>query len=229
MSQSNNRMRSRTSTVIDPRGVRTVTENDEQGRPFRVTDGLGNTVELRYDAAGLKTSQILTEVAADGRKEVFTIGYGYDDQGRLTSVTDRSDINRPLTTRYEYDLRGNRTKIIEVSGAETAFEYDIKGRMTRKTDAIGAVTGYEYDEADRVVSMTDSNGNTTRFAWDAGGNLAAETRADGAVWRYQYDGRATWRLAFEKVGKAAGTMTSRTSLTFRIRGTLFLGRKSSVY
>jgi RHS repeat-associated protein len=177
----------RLQRVIDPRGGETVTELDELGRVHRITDPIGNSVETEYEANGNKRSETITEVTAGGAVSVAKVSFEYDDQNRLIAVSDVSDPVRPATTRYAYDLRGNRIEEVDPDGRRTRFEYDLEGNRVRQVAADGGVTRWRYDENGRLEAMLDARGNETRYEYDEENDLTKEIRADGATWRFEYD------------------------------------------
>ncbi len=172
----------RKTTVIDPNGNRSVSEFDDLGRLTKTTDSMGNSVEQTYNPNGTLASETRTEGA-----QVYRTRFAYDPENRLIALVDLSNQERPLTTTIAYDLRGNRTSVIDPDGNETRFEYDIRGRLIRTIDPEGGETVREYDDADRLVLLRDANGNHTKYTYDAAGNLASEARADGSAWSYTHD------------------------------------------
>jgi RHS repeat-associated protein len=195
-------------TQLDPLGRATVTEMDTRGRVHRMIDPAGNEMRFEYDKAGNRTAEVLIEAqvaeALSQVAEAFSFDrqdassrtepsrtrrtqFLQDAQNRLIAVINLADPDRPITTRYQYDMRGQLVLVIDTEGRETAFEYDLRGRRTAIIDAIGAETRMEWDDADRLVALIDPLGNRTEWIWDGNGRLAEERRADGAAWIYAYD------------------------------------------
>ena len=122
----------------------------------------------------------------------LTTTYGYDGQGRVTSVT-RSDTP---TIQYGYDMNGNISTIIDPNGNVTTITYDTTYSLFPKTVTNGQRTvhyeyvypfgwvssksfgpytsSYTYDGIGRVLSLSDSSGTTTMSY----SNLAATTADD---------------------------------------------------
>ena len=102
-----------------------------------------------------------------------TTRYDYDQRGLLSRVDAPFTATRSLTTLYEYDPDGNRTRVV---GARA---YDASPDKATFTDF---VTRYTYDAADQLAVVTlptgtASNGSATPAAfayrtYDADGRLA---------------------------------------------------------
>ena len=190
-------------TIIDANGNTTVTENDELGRPLHMTDAEGNQVQTTYNANGSRASEIRIEVGSDQARTTFKTIYDYDDQNRLTTVSDVSDPSNPIIARYSYDERSNLKSMIDADGRETRYEYDIRGRLLKMIAPDGGETSRAYDNSDRLTGVIDPNGNETRFTHNADGNLETERRADGATWRYTYDENHNLKTATDPNGTIA--------------------------
>ncbi|ABC30777.1 Rhs family protein [Hahella chejuensis KCTC 2396] len=130
-----------------------------------LTTASGEKLEIQYDGAG--RAVLVKTVGADGAQRNQTY-YGYDAQGRLTTVTvdltpaDNSiGDGRTFVTRYSYDGDSKRVAKMQASdGVSVSFQYqDIGGeyRVTRVTQGDGAdaiVTTYAYDLAQRTATVT---------------------------------------------------------------------------
>ncbi|MEU9174058.1 polymorphic toxin-type HINT domain-containing protein [Streptomyces sp. NPDC048420] len=92
----------------------------------------------------------------------------HDALGRTTSVKyftqDASDAGR--TTAYEYDARGNRSKVSDPAGNAWTYTYDARGRVTAATDPDTGTTNNWYDEADRPNRVRDALGQETFTEYD---------------------------------------------------------------
>ncbi|UOX90536.1 hypothetical protein MUY14_07905 [Amycolatopsis sp. FBCC-B4732] len=147
-----------------------------------------------------------------------------DENGHAT--TDRLDAygkraerqepvgGKPVTARYDYDLRGNLAKSTDPSGAVITYTTDSFGRQTKVADPDKGVTTYEWDDAGRAVAQTDANNQRTTFTNDKLGRKTAKTTNAGTAsattvsWTYD-----EVRAGYANVGKvtantdAAGTRT----------------------
>ena len=123
-----------------------------------------------------------------------TVGYTYDQDGRLPDVT----VNGSAYGRYGYDPNGNRTSYTGPDGTTISGTYDNQDRMlTYGSDS------YTYTANGELASKTDSsNGQVTQYTYDVLGNLRGVTLPDGTEITYLIDGRN------RRVGKEVnGTLT----------------------
>ncbi|MGX1755377.1 DUF6531 domain-containing protein [Streptomyces lydicus] len=112
--------------------------------------------------------------------------FGYDDQSRITSWTDRNN----SVYRYVYDDASRVTETIGPDGyLSSHWSYDPEQLRTHYTDACGATTVYQLNDLYQVVGETDPLGNTTTSEWDRYDNLLARTDPLGHTTRYDWDAR----------------------------------------
>jgi len=116
-------------------------------------------------------------------------------------------------TDYEYDAKGNPTKVIKAKGVSgfgfaTTNAYDALDRVKTNTDARNGVTTLGYDGLDQLKQVTDPrqlvtsyqrNGlgdlnqltspdtGTANSTFDANGNLLTRTDSRGVLGTYVYD------------------------------------------
>lgn len=158
-----------------------------------------------------------------------------------------------VTTRYEYDARGNRTRLIEAAGlAEqrvTEYSYDSLNRLIEKRgetvdyglpgSSVNAGTAqptekYLYDRHGNLTRRTDANGRHTWFYYDALDRKNGEVDAIGAYVTYAYDqngGLIRRRAYATAVSTSQLTTDSRPAETGDYRETTYandaLGRRVS--
>ncbi len=140
-----------------------------QGYLESVTDPLLHTTQYTYNSMGL-VETVTNELN-------HTTTYGYDVQGKLTSVIDPAGrVTRNTydaagnlsSTIQNYDAARPQNDL-NVYNITTTFEYDARGNMTRMTDTLNRVTQYVYDDADRLVQTIDADLNVTTSSYDAAG------------------------------------------------------------
>ncbi|MFD1149819.1 RHS repeat-associated core domain-containing protein [Saccharothrix hoggarensis] len=172
---------------------------DRNGRQTSTTDGGRNTTKWTYDEAGNKIRQ---ETATGG---VTT--WTYSDDGLLLSATEpRGNVQgadrERFTTHFEYDLAGNRTKVIDPLDHVTVSTYDANNRLTSETDANNHTTHYRYREDNQIESVHapdakyhrhEPHGGATVYGYHADGLLATIRDPNHHVRRIDYDraGRPT--------------------------------------
>ena len=71
-------------------------------------------------------------------------------------------------TTYEYDYRGNVTKITDPNGNQTSYTYDALGRPYQKTDALGNVTTTLYTCDNLLARMDEPGGRSTGYWYKDG-------------------------------------------------------------
>ena len=151
--------------------VKTQTEYDGDGRAIRTLvgdktygmDSLGVNPTFALDPTftyAFTGSETKTKYDTLGRKENETdvmgrvTGYGYDDFGRLTSVTQPEVVDptdnslKAPVTKYDYDVQGNMKKITDALGRETTFTFNAYGQQTKRTlpDISADKSGGNYEE-----------------------------------------------------------------------------------
>ncbi|WP_298334529.1 LysM peptidoglycan-binding domain-containing protein [uncultured Erythrobacter sp.] len=192
-------------------------EYDKRGLVTKTTDAEGNFETYTYDAYGnrvtARAKSSTTSKVAGG-----TTTYTYDKRGLLLSErlpvpsynNAGSAVSSTVTNRYEYDARGNRTKMIEASGlaeqrttqyvydkanrlketigqtflGKTPREYiyyDARGNVTETKDAGGGRTLFFYDDLNRKVVEINAVGTYTRYTYDKNSNVTQVRVYDNAV------------------------------------------------
>jgi RHS repeat-associated protein len=108
-----------------------------------------------------------------------TTVYGYDELGRLESVS----VNGVLTREYSYDANGNRTSVSS-GGQTTNASYDSQDRLISYGDF-----EYTYTRAGALHTRTNLvTGDITNYQYDAFGNLLSVALPDGRLVEYVVDG-----------------------------------------
>jgi RHS repeat-associated protein len=122
----------------------------------RLKDG----TEYHFNAAGLQTAMI----DRNGNRTA----YAYDDQGRLTTITDPAN----LATTFAYN--GPRLQsVTDPMGRVTSFEHNGAGDLVKVTFPDGSSKGFGYDERHLMTSETDERNFVTTRTYDAYGRLVS--------------------------------------------------------
>jgi RHS repeat-associated protein len=176
-----------TSVTYDDNGRRTALADSASGSMAWAYDSLGDltsstvngdTTSYEYDLAGNVTS--ITYPNSGG-----TIGRGYDDAGRWTSVTDWAS----NTTTFDYDEDGHLTDTLYPGSVnEDIAAFDEAGRPTSTTfmadtTTLGSLT-YTRDDVGLLTGETavDIAGGTHTYGYNALDQLT--TRDSTSTWTY---------------------------------------------
>jgi RHS repeat-associated protein len=127
--------------------------------------------------------------------EAKSLGYGYDANGNLTSVTDTS--SGALVDAYNvgYTTLNQIASVVEKAGDEdrhtTGYTYYPNGAPRTLTHD-RRVTTYEYDVRDLIAKVTNPPSGTnpaprvTSYSYTPRGQRAKETKANGNTVEYSY-------------------------------------------
>ncbi len=167
-------------------------------------------IQYRHDANGNLTGIIYP--ASPVYPGNLTVNYYYDNNNRLTNVTDWNG----MQTTFTYDLAGHLTGVYSPNGTVRLMAYDAAGELTNIVEKTAAqfpiaFQTLSYNRAGRVQwefkgplphsnsvparTMTFDNDNRlatfngTNATVDADGNLTYGPLANGTFGAYTYDAR----------------------------------------
>ena len=203
---------------------------NDQDQLIAVTDPQERAVAFTYDAAGRVTSEVLP-----GQR---SIGYSYDGNGNLTSITppDRqaylfayspvdlpTEFTAPGTapTRYVYDRDRRLTRVIRPDQSTIDLSY-ANGRITTITTADRLVVP-AYDAEGRVRAVNDTGGPDLAFTWD--GHVPTSE-----AWTGEVSGLVSWgiddhfRLSTETVNGSSVSFGYDGDSLLTAAGALTIGR-----
>jgi len=129
-------------------------------------------VDLAYNAAGQFATITRYEDLA-GTELVATSTYGYDGDGRLTSLDHDKDTTSLAAYDWTYDAAGRITQFVSVDGTSD-YTYDDNGQLT--------ATDHDY-QSDESYSY-DATGNRTNTGYTTGDN---NQLLDDGTYDYEYD------------------------------------------
>lgn len=142
-----------------------------------------------------------------------TLTLAYNNQGRITSLTDQagrtstytydssgqlllSETDARGTTTYTYNTQYALTSVTESTGVRTAYEYDNQGRLIRQSIGQGSETTiYEYD-AVGGITVTDATGAKNRLLLNERGQISRVQDPLGQVTQFEYDSNGNLTKAF---------------------------------
>ncbi len=164
----------RPKTLREPSGQQTALTYDGAGRIKTRADGAG-TITTTYDNEGNPTA--VTEGSA-------TITRTFDNLGRVLSCTDTLG----QTVGYTYDPEGNLSTITYPGNKTVTYGYDGSNRLKTITDWAGRLTTYTYDTIGRLIRVDRPNGTRQRLEYDDANRLIAtfEERGATALWQAAY-------------------------------------------
>jgi len=149
----------------------------DYGEPNGYTASVNGTAVYGYTLYRDLSGRIFQKVeTTQGTTDTWE--YGYDDAGRLWTVTR----NGALQSVYGYDPNGNRLQKSVAGGAESG-SYDDQDRMTSYGSAV-----YTYRPNGELESRSEG-GQTTLYDYDAMGNLRGVGLPGGAQVEYLTDAR----------------------------------------
>ena len=199
----------RITEIRDPKGA-VMGYGYDAGRLTTFTDRENHTSRYFYDAAGL-----LDEI--EDPRGIRPIRNGYDESGRLISVTDafgktiqlEHDIEnrREVVTNrlghvrvLEYDARGNVVRELNENQKETLREFDSRDNMTLEIDPLGHRTQSFYDADDDLVRIIDPALSEIRFTHNSRGQVLTITDPRGKIHENRYDAGGNLTYAKDPTG-----------------------------
>lgn len=169
------------TSVTDTMGQITNYTYDLEGNMTSLTDTMGRTETMTYDPAG----RLITHTSNGGNR----IKYDYDVLNSLVEKTYEDDKNHTIRHEgvvYGYDVMGQRTSMMDQSGA-TTYQYDGLGRITETKTGSGEVTQYVYGENDEIERIVYPDGKSVRYEYDKNNNLTKVIDRTGRETTYVYD------------------------------------------
>ena len=158
-------------------------------------------VHYSYDLRGLQVKARFNTLSGPG------IDTAYDGFGRMTSSTNTMG-PAALTTTYEHDAHGNRTRVTHPDGTYftasydgldrqfevkesdgtrlSRFSYNTRGRLARDTRKSTQFTSLFYDNVSRLKQIryhsADTSGELNRFSFDftPGGQINSRSTSNDA-------------------------------------------------
>jgi YD repeat-containing protein len=183
-------------------------EYDRLGRLTKTVDALGAYEQYTLGAFGNRT-EVRNKLGGITYNSFDRRGLLVEEELPMASVTSSGTVEAAtVSNRFEYDARGNRTKMIEAFGLSeqrtTSYFYDEADRLEEKRgdqvlDRSGAAHTpseyYEYDARGNLIKTTDANGAASFFYYDHLDRKVAEVDALGTLSTYGYDANGNLTLS----------------------------------
>jgi RHS repeat-associated protein len=167
------------SQAISEQTQWSTTERDILGRPTWQGNIDGET-ERTYAYNGLRVT---------AKDELLkTKHLDYDSYGRLWQTVEVNDgVNH--TTRYQYNVLDNLTRITEHGNVHTFYHHDSLGRRRQMEHPDRGAWSYSYDPAGNLLEQLDARGpeHALRFDYDALGRLVQKSAPGKLLARFYYD------------------------------------------
>jgi RHS repeat-associated protein len=183
----------------------TYQNNDAKLSSYRINNDDPVEVEMEFDhGTDSYTSEVIQPVPGGND---LTQNYTFNSNGQMTSY--QSDINEleieyptsgvnvllpdnmnmnGVDIEYEYDSRGNVTKIDKENGdVVEEFDYDSDNNLTKYIDPNGNETRFFYDSDENLIEVRDALGNSILYTYDSHGQRTSVTNQEGIEINYTYE------------------------------------------
>ncbi|MEU6120718.1 DUF6531 domain-containing protein, partial [Streptomyces sp. NPDC047123] len=177
--------------------------HDPEGNLVQHTDELGRVTCFEYSGFDLPSAR----VDPDGSR----LEFGYDDELRVTSVTNQLG----ESWCYTYDEAGRLVGERDFAGRAQTYRFDVAGRLTGRTNGAGQSTWYVRDVFGKILQERTAE-QTTSYSYDAVGNVLG-VRGDHTELTYERDARgrvlaetsngATIRSDYDVLGRRVRRVT----------------------
>ncbi len=188
------------NTVTDSSGAYTRAYYDRNGNKTKIeslrSEGVIDTQKFEYDSR----NRVTKEIKLVGEEDIY-------NAAGLPNLDSLKDSEYPgklmLITAYEYDILGNKTKVISplAFGSEeddtqnranytTEYSYDLLNRLekiTIKYEGKDVFTQYTYDASGNKLTERNGHGYTTSYTYDKLNRVETITDAKNNQYRYTYD------------------------------------------
>jgi RHS repeat-associated protein len=207
---------------------------DKMNRLVAETNAVGQVTRMVYDAAGNLRQKInangQTNFMAYNALNQLTnrvsgaenVAFGYDPNGNLTNMVDSLG-----TTRQTFDRMNRLVQVVDPFGQTVSNQYNLAGQRTKIVYPDGKSQTFAYDGASRLTNVQASafGLSTTAYAYDSRNNLTGANLPGGLAAIYSHDA-VNRRLAWS-VSKGGSNLLARAcerdSLGFRANETIAAG------
>ena len=146
------------TSFIDEKGNKTTYIYSITGALIGVIDALGNETGYVYDECDR-----LIEVRQGEKSEA----QGIDEDLSYIREQNKSNTNALSVTRYERDMLGNVTGVIDAVGNKEVYQYDKKSQLIKKVDKDGYLTTYAYHPTGDIAKIQYADGKEVRLSYNA--------------------------------------------------------------
>jgi RHS repeat-associated protein len=202
-----------TTLYYDPNGNRTEVMPPAISDTAFFSDGLNRLTSYNY--LDLESYASFTYDLDNNRLTMTdptgTSTYRYDEQDRLTSVTNGAG----QTVGYRYDLDGHVREILYPDGLTVSYAYDKAGRLQSLKDNSQRIVGYTDTPDGDVQTISNPNGTSAQDSYDNADRLTAVLNQAGSTTlsshSYTLDNVGNRTQAVEVLGQVGGGTTNLTT------------------
>lgn len=211
-------------TILDAAGQNTAIAYNGRGQVSAVTDPESKVTKFVYEETTTKPEfgKLKTVTAAFGTGSAATTTYGYDSQGRVSSVTDPEGY--VVTPAYD-TVGGNALstldRVVRVTYPDTTYEetrYDNAAwplNVAHTRDRLGRETSIEYDATGNVVKTTDPASRVIQIGRCLCGAISTLTDANGKITEWVRD--IQMRVTAKAIDSALVATTTYETSTSRVK------------
>ncbi|MFC8450244.1 LamG-like jellyroll fold domain-containing protein [Kitasatospora sp. NPDC057223] len=189
---------------------------DPLGEPTTVTEPGAVTISSTYDPVG----HLISQSGTGGQASTPTRNFGYDLDGRLTSLSTPSG-----TQTYTYEDRGAIASASGPSG-NSSYSYDADGQLTSRTNAAGTAT-FTYDAAGQLKTLAEpQTGNTIAYAYTPLGQVSSLQYGTGSTRTYAYDDQGN--VTSDTIKTSTGSLVASLAYGYYPSGRLKMQTTSGI-
>ncbi|MCL2866111.1 MAG: DUF6531 domain-containing protein, partial [Lachnospiraceae bacterium] len=137
--------------MIDELGNKTSYAYTLTGKLAKVIDALGNETHYIYDVC----DRLIEE-------KRFAAGMDKD----LLEVQALHEENQLYITRYERNIMGQITAVVDALGQKESFAYNLKGQLMERLDRDGFLTKYDYDGQGSLYNVKYADGKEVHLRYN---------------------------------------------------------------
>jgi len=156
---------------------------DADGRRNSITDRLGDTTSVDYDAASGNISAVTNADATTSTYSYTPRVVGGVTLHDLTGITHADGTSES----FVYDAFGNLTSAVDQAGNVLNSTYNLHGQPLSVTNVAGGVTAHTYNADKTRATTQDPAGNTTSFSYDTFRRLNLIIHPDTNTQSFTYD------------------------------------------
>ncbi|GEM_PF-2417812 len=204
------------TTIIDADLNETHFTYDSTGQVVTITDALGRVQHIDYEPSGVvkKITQNYdpNPPPNEGYQYNLSTSYGYDEQGRPSTITDA--LNHVVSTTM-YDDASRAYKVFDAYNTATTYIYNDDGTLDTVTIDPNFQTSYGYDDLGRVTKVYDAYHHLVKsYTYYSNSTIATETDAAGLVTSYSYDALHRVTQAKQRIEGGIDRVVSTTYDTY---------------